>query len=462
MPLRLRLAVLFALATVIAIAVAGVAFLHQLGDDLHEALDSGLRARLIAVTEELATDGTLPSFGPGQEFSVVQNLDGGIVAATPNSSGMVLTPEQREQALTGEVAFTTEVGGDRTRVLAATTSLGPGRVLVVVGTGNDIADDAVERVRGALVVVGPIAAVLAGLAAWIMAAAALRPVEQMRREAASISEHDLERRLAVPATRDEVAALGATMNSLLGRLHDAVGRDRRFIADASHEIRTPLAILRTELDLAARPGRSREALRQAVTGASQETERLIRLSEDLLLLARADNHQPTLHIAEVRLHELLSTGARRGRARDHQPPVEPRCPEDLVVAVDADRLLQALDNLLDNAILHTPESTPVRLVAGRGADGGVEIAVIDAGPGLPPDFLPRAFERFHRAEHARSRDTGGTGLGLSIVRSIAEAHGGGATIENRAGGGCRAVLRLPPSVLIGPKPSPDGVAVPRP
>lgn len=448
MPLRLRLAVLFALATVLSIAGAGLAFLNQLGDDLHHALDSGLRSRLTAVTETLATPGPLPSFGSGLEFSLVQDTDGRTIKATPDPTVLVLTPAQRQEALDGEAVFTTDRGGDRTRVLATSAPLGDGRVLVITGTGNDIADDAVERVRAALIVVGPIAAVLAGLGAWVMAAAALRPVEQMRREAASISEHDPERRLAVPATRDEVAALGATMNQLLGRLHDAVGRDRRFVADASHEIRTPLAVLRTELELAARPGRSREALRQAVTEAGRETERLIRLSEDLLLLARTDNQQPVLHIAEVRLPELLRTGARRGRARDHAPPVEVGCPEDLVVEVDADRLLQAVDNLLDNAILHTPPGTPVRLTATRAPDGGVEIAVLDSGPGLPPEFLPRAFERFHRAEHARSRDTGGTGLGLSIVRSIAEAHGGAATIENRPGGGTRAVVRLPASVLI--------------
>lgn len=447
MPLRLRLAVLFALATALSIAVAGPAFLNQLGDDLHHALDSGLRSRLTAVTEALATPGPLPSFGAGQEFSLVQDTDGRTIKATPDAAVLVLTPEQRQEALAGEAVFTTDRGGDRTRVLATSAPLGDGRVLVITGTGNDIADDAVERVRDALIVVGPIAAVLAGLGAWMMAAAALRPVEQMRREAATISEHDPERRLAVPATRDEVAALGATMNRLLGRLHDAVGRDRRFVADASHEIRTPLAVLRTELELAARPGRSPEALRQAVTAAGQETDRLIRLSEDLLLLARTDNQQAVLHIAEVRLPELLRTGARRGRARDHDPPVEVDCEEGLVVAVDADRLLQAVDNLLDNAILHSPKGTRVWLEAGRCAggtgDGGVQIAVLDCGPGLPPEFLPRAFERFHRAEHARSRDTGGTGLGLSIVRSIAEAHGGTAGIENRPAGGARAVLRLP-------------------
>ncbi|MBO0876948.1 MAG: HAMP domain-containing protein, partial [Pseudonocardia sp.] len=289
---------------------------------------------------------------------------------------------------------------------------------------------------------------LAGVAASVLASAALRPVERMRRETASISEQDTERRLAVPDTRDEIAALATTINGLLDRLHRALERERRFVADASHELRTPLAILRAELELAARAGRSPQELRRAVTEAGQETERLIRLAEDLLLLARTDNQQPILHPTPVRLHELLTTATRRGRARDHQPPVQIECPPDLQVCVDPDRLGQAVDNLLDNAIGHGPPATPVRLRATRD-EAAVLIEVDDSGPGLPPELLPRAFERFQRADQYRSRDTGGTGLGLSIVRAIAQAHGGSAHIANRPEGGARATLRLPADLVIG-------------
>jgi hypothetical protein len=269
----------------------------------------------------------------------------------------------------------------------------------------------------------------------------------MRRETASISEQEPERRLAVPATHDEIAALATTINALLDRLHHALDRERRFVADASHELRTPLAILRAELELAARAGRSPQALRRAVAEAGQETERLIRLAEDLLLLARADNQQPILRPAPVRLHELLTTAARRGRARDHRPPVEIECPDDLCATVDPDRLGQAVDNLLDNAIGHSPPGTPVRLRATRD-EAAMLIEVDDSGPGLPTEILPRVFERFQRADQDRSRATGGTGLGLSIVRAIAQAHGGSAHIANRAEGGARATLRLPAELVI--------------
>jgi hypothetical protein len=224
------------------------------------------------------------------------------------------------------------------------------------------------------------------------------------------------------------------------------------MADAGHELRTPLAILRAELELGARPGRSQEALHAAIVEAGVETDRLIRLAEDLLLLARADNHQPILQLSSTSLSGLLATAVRRGRSRDRVPPVVIECPDDLRVTVDPDRMLQAIDNLLDNADLHSPPGTPVTLTA-RTEGGNAVIEVVDGGPGLPSGFLPHAFERFRRAEHSRSRHTGGTGLGLSIVRAIAEAHGGSATITNGADGGARATIRLPcptPAPSVGP------------
>jgi two-component system OmpR family sensor kinase len=440
--LRLRLAVLFALATALAITIAGMLFLHQLRDNLDDTIDSGLRDRLAGDVAELAIDGKLEPLGRRNELSLVQNLDGTTVAATPEATQLRLTPLQHEQAVGGEVVFTSEVAGDRTRILVSTAPLGSRRVLVAVGTATDIADDAIDRVQAALIVMGPIAVVAAGVAAWLLSGAALRPVDQMRREAATIGEHDPGRRLAVPTTGDEVAALATTMNELLDRLHVALERDRQFMADAGHELRTPLAILRAELELGARPGRSQAALHSAIVEAGQETDRLIRLAEDLLLLARTDNQQPIVALCSTRLPELLGIAVRRGRSRDREPPIEIDCPDGLQVALDSDRMLQAIGNLLDNAVLHSPPGTPVQLSAALDDAGTVVIDVIDSGPGLPPEFLPHAFERFRRAEHARSRDTGGTGLGLPIVQAIVEAHGGTVTIVNRAGNGARATIRL--------------------
>jgi hypothetical protein len=447
MPLRLRLALLFAAATALAIFAAGAVFLYQLRDNLDDALDKDLHARLSATVDELATEGRVLSFGHGGDFTRVENPDGTVVAGTPEAAGFQLSTERRAAALSGASTFTTEVAGQPSRMLASSALLKGSRVVVVVGTGTDIADDAVERVRTALLVMGPIAVALAGIAAAVLAGAALRPVERMRQEAETIGEHDAGKRLAVPATGDEIAALAATMNHLLDRLRHALTRERRFVADASHELRTPLAILRAELELAARPGRTPEALRQAVREAGGETERLVTLTEDLLLLARADNDQTIMRRETVQLDELLATATRRGRARDRQPPVELDCPGDIQLSADREQLLRAVGNLLDNAIGHSPPGTTVRLVAAcaRNDQGvhGVSIEVTDTGPGVPEEFLPHAFERFQRAERARTRDSGGTGLGLSIVKTIAEAHGGSAELGNLPGKGALARLWLP-------------------
>jgi signal transduction histidine kinase len=360
------------------------------------------------------------------------------------------------QAVNSEVSFTSTVGNDRSRVLATTAPVGGGRVLVTVGTGADVSDAAVGNVRTALLLGGPPAVLLAGVAAWLLAGAALRPVQQMRRQADAISDRDIGRRLAVPGTRDEIAALGSTLNRLLGRLQAALERERGFVADAGHELRTPLAILRTELELAARPGRSREALAEAVMQAGRETDRLIRLSEDLLLLARMDNAQPLLRPVEVSLPELLSTAANgaTAHAAERGVTVTVDAPGKQSVVADPDRMRQALDNLLDNATRHAPPGSEVQITARTDHEGWVTVAVSDSGPGFPEEFLPHAFERFQRAEAARSRDGGGAGLGLSIVQAIALAHGGRTTAVNRDDEGATVALHLPTA------PCPDGAATP--
>jgi signal transduction histidine kinase len=317
---------------------------------------------------------------------------------------------------------------------------------VVVGSSLEPSDLAVARVRNAAVLGGPPAVLVAAIAAWLLASAALRPVERMRRQAADISEHDPDTSIEVPATRDEIAALARTMNGLLGRLQDALARERGFVADAGHELRTPLAILRAELELASRPGRTNAELAQAVSAAAEETDRLARLAEDLLSLARTDEGSTHIHRERAELGPLLAATVHRASAKATELGVDLELVVDqgLVVDVDADRVRQALTNLIDNALRHAPRSSAVRVAATRSGDA-VVMEVADAGPGFPLSFLPHAFERFRRADAARSRDGGGAGLGLAIVRSIAEAHGGTATAANLTTGGAVVRIELPAS-----------------
>lgn len=449
MSLRLRLALLFALGSALVIAAAGLGFVLQLRVSLDASLDPALRARVAMIADELAAPDVgagPPQFRRLDEIVQIRGLDGRLLTASPDAGTRpLLDPAQQRQALAGEVSFTATVGGDRSRLLATTVPASGGRDLVIVGTGTDVSDAAVNNVRTALLLGGPPAVLLAGVAAWWLAGATLRPVERMRRQAAQVSDRDIGRRLAVPSTRDEVAALGTTFNGLLDRLQAALDRERGFVADAGHELRTPLAILRAELDLAARPGRSREALVDAIREAGEETDRLIRLAEDLLLLARMDNAAPLLRPVAVDLPALLETAAAgaAARAAGRGISVSATAPGGPSVTADPDRLRQAIDNLLDNATRHAPPGSRVQVSATGHADGMVTVQVTDRGPGFPTEFLPHAFERFHRAEAARSREDGGSGLGLAIVRAIARAHGGDATATNRADGGAVVTISLP-------------------
>ncbi|MFI5846033.1 sensor histidine kinase [Catenuloplanes sp. NPDC051500] len=285
---------------------------------------------------------------------------------------------------------------------------------------------------------GAIAVALCGLGGWLATAAALRPVERLRRSVAALPDHGAGQAVAIPRTRDEIAALAHTLNALLERVSRARTREQRLVADASHELRTPLTVLRMELELADRPGRTREELAGAVTRASAEAARIARLAEDLLLLARADGDEAFCRPVRQPIAPILTAAAGRDRRLivDVTPP-------DLTAAVDADRLRQALDNLLDNAARVTPDDGQITVRAVT-HNHDLVITVRDEGPGFPDELPPaEAFGRFRRADSARARDTGGTGLGLAIVRSIALAHGGDADAVNNQGGGATVRLRLP-------------------
>ncbi len=327
----------------------------------------------------------------------------------------------------------------------------------------------------ALIIGGVVFVLVGGLGAYWLAAAALSPVERMRRQTAALSASDSAAGLQVPGTRDELAALAGTMNDLLAKLHEALARQRGFVADASHELRTPLAVLGAELELAGRPGRSREDLAQAVAAAEDEVARLTRLTNDLLMLARSDEGRLPVRPVRADVAALLGRRAERaaGRAADAGVRCAVDAPDGLIAVIDEDRIGQAVDNLIDNALRFAPAGTQITISArpspaggdGGAAEGraqqpgapaegstrqpgapagdGVLIEVADSGPGFPADFLPHAFERFRRPDTGRARSDGGAGLGLAIVAAIAAAHGGTAAARNNPDGGAVVTLDLP-------------------
>jgi signal transduction histidine kinase len=306
-----------------------------------------------------------------------------------------------------------------------------GLLVVVVGASLEERAEALESLRRQLLVGGPAALALSSLVAYAVAAAALRPVESMRREAEAVSPAEPGRRLPLPPARDEVARLGETLNSMLARLESAFAREQRFVSDASHELRTPLAALRTELELALRRTRTRAELEAALRSAAEESERLSQLAEDLLVLARSHGGQLPVRRERLAAAGLLADVRERfaRRAAEAGRPLETRAEDGLELSVDRLRAEQALGNLVENALRHGRGSI---LLQARRQGGRVELHVVDEGPGFAPEFIRHAFEPFTRDDPARLGP--GAGLGLAIVEVIARAHGGAAHVANRDGG----------------------------
>jgi two-component system OmpR family sensor kinase len=437
-PIRLRLTAAFALAMAVVFALAGFFLYHRLATSLDRTLAQGLRARagdislLVQQTEAGLRES---SFNPGNASSFAQVLDarGRIYDHTPGlGKRSLLTPAQFSAAKSGPITVArTHSAGDSEaiRLIAQPVRAQGQRLVVVVGTPLETRDDALVTLRTEVFVGAPIALLLASLFGYVVAAAALRPVERMRSRVTAISASRLGDRLPVPPSSDEISRLGETLNEMLARIETAMERERSFVADASHELRTPLAHLKAEVELALESPRSHRELELALQSVASETDRLAQLAEDLLLLARVEEGTLPIRREDVRLDELLGGIARRFERRAHE---EGRAIE--VVAngahlnVDRLRVEQALGNLVENALRYG-EGT-IRL------EGDTQMfRVSDEGPGFPPGFAPRAFERFSRADE--SRGTGGAGLGLAIVAAVAEAHGGSASVA-----GANVTIRL--------------------
>ncbi len=380
----------------------------------------------------------------GESYAQLLDRRGRVLQATPPlGSAPVLTAGELAAARRG----TTFANRPRTpgldepsRLLATPVERdGRGLVLVVGATrGNNL--ETLSSFRDELLIAGPAALILATLAGYLLAGAALLPVERMRRRAAQISAETPGERLPVPETRDEVQRLGETLNEMLGRLESALARERDFVADAGHELRTPLALLRTELELALRHAESEAEIREAVRRSAEEVDRLTQLADDLLLIAGSERGKLPLRLEPVPTSELLASVARRfeWRAEEAGRSVQAVPTGGIRVRGDRIRLEQALGNLVDNSLRHG--GGRVRLEAMQ-VDGVVELHVADEGSGFPPEFLEAAFERFSRPDAARAG--GGAGLGLAIVRKIADAHGGETHAANREQGGADVWLVLP-------------------
>src|SRR4051812_4434930 len=425
-----------------------------MADELQGTLDRGLRARadqLAAVARRTAVPDLSPGRRPalGTDESVAQVLDrrGRVLAASPSARDIrLLGPGELGRARATSL-FADRAGEARDdealRVLAVpVTHTGGTRLAVVAASADDRAEALSSLLLLELLGLGG-ALLLAGVAGYLAAGVALRPVEAMRARAAVVPEQP-GLRLPVPPVDDELGRLGATLNAMLDRIDRAAATERRFLADASHELRTPLAILKGELEVARLEGDDPDALRAAIASAGEEADRLCRLAEDLLVLARADDGHLPLTAAGEPARALLQRGAARPAPGAAAPGRSPRA--DAAAGVPAGgarlRLEQAVGNLVDNALRHGAGDVRLR---GEVRDGAVALVVEDEGPGFPPAFAPRAFERFARADDGRTSE--GAGLGLAIVDAVARAHGGTVRIDGPA-----VSVLLPSSPIPHPPP----------
>jgi signal transduction histidine kinase len=451
MSIKLRLAVAFTAAAAILFTLGSWLFIAGLSSSLLSSIDSQLAARLSTAGRYLpGQTGAQPVPGtPAPGEYIVQIIDpAGRVRGGSADAGTapVISGAQLARARHGVVTLTVSDEDERERATAAPLPGHPGWV-AAAAVDLEAYDSTVRDVTRNLLIAGVIFAAAAGLGSYGVARAALSPVERLRREVAALSERDQAPGVRVPRTRDEIAALATTMNQLLDRLRFALARQRALVADASHELRTPFAVLRGELELASRPGRSREELEGAVARAGEEAARLARITEQLLFLARADEDMISPRRQPTDIRKLLATSAQQAASRAQRESIScnVQAPTRLVADVDPDRIREAVDNLVDNALRFAPPGTSVTL-AGRAAGDTLIVEVRDDGPGFPAEFLPHAFERFARPDSGRARSDGGAGLGLALVSAIAHAHQGRARASNLPGGGAVVTLELPRAV----------------
>ncbi|MBS1882089.1 MAG: HAMP domain-containing protein [Actinobacteria bacterium] len=433
------------------LAATGVFVYSQFEHEAKTTVDSGLRSRagelsaVIRRTSAGATAGPPHLVGSSGGFSEVLAPSGAVIASSPGVGTIsLLQPQQLKAASEAPVYLDRgPLPGAQAgvRLLAVPVKTQAGSRILVVGTSRETSEESFTDLKQLLLIGLPGALILASIAGYGVAAAALRPVEAMRARAKEISTAAPEERLPVPGTRDEVARLGETLNEMLARIGEAMARERAFVADASHELRTPLAILRVELDLAMQEGRTPDELRAALASAAEETDRLTQLSEDLLTIAQTERGELPLRVESVRLADVFEAVGRRfgRRAAEAERRIEVGEGGELELPGDMLRLDQAVGTVVDNALRYGAGTITL---SARPAAGTVEIHVTDEGEGFPPDFVAHAFERFSRAPGVRQ---GGSGLGLSIVATVAEAHGGDAHAADRPQGGADVWLALPAS-----------------
>jgi signal transduction histidine kinase len=443
--LRARLTLATSAGLAVALALAAVLLVNALRASLIRGLDLSARQGAVEVAA-LIDQNRLPSpvpVAPGTLTIQVLDASGRITNVSPGADRLVpiLPPAQAEAAArTGQARTLSGPPLGLPSLLRVVAVGAAGHHVVIAAVSYAEVRDSLATLVKVLAVGTPLLFGLLALATWLLTGYTLRPIAELGRGAAKVTETGVPRALPVPPARDEVRSLALTLNDMLSRLADAQQLQRDLVSDTAHELRSPIASIRAQLEVALDHPDGLDWAELA-RDVHADTLRLARLTEDLLLLARLDGQH--LRTKPTDLAALCeSVAARYATAR---VPVRAETAAPCVVAGDQDALARLLVNLLDNAVRHAAS----RVCASVGQDGGwAVLTVTDDGPGIPPEDAERVFRRFARLDDARARagdesaGEEGAGLGLAIVRSTAEAHGGSVSLGD-AGPGLRAVVRLP-------------------
>jgi heavy metal sensor kinase len=483
--LRFRMTCLYVVAMAVTFVLVGFAVFRLTGGALRRDLDDLLELRAEGIAESIDTfwtvesEAALRAGSPLGSASKVGNLDfvrlaqrwveeriqdpvlvdivvqlfgpdGGLIAATQTVTGATLLPfGDLTPVLDPAARFLNIVSrgrsGEQARFRALSypvTEAGRLAYVVRVLSPLETVDAPLRRLRLILLLVLPIAMILSGAAGVWLAGRSLRPIDHMIDSARDISAENLEVRLPVPATRDELSRLAATFNGMLERIEQGFSFQRQFWEDVAHELKTPLAIMKGETEVALRTGGGAEEARQVLASNLEEVERLIRLIEKMLTLARLDRGGAPLETGEVDLAALAARAAEDFRTLAEDKGVRIRVEASAAAPIlgDEARLRGLLHILLDNAVKFTPAGGTVAVEVAAGGDE-VRLSVSDTGPGIAEAGLARIFDRFSRPGGLGGG--GGFGLGLSIAKAVAESHGGRIEARSRVGAGSTFTVFLP-------------------
>lgn len=438
---------------VITLAVASYAVVDRsLSADIDRTLLRETEAYMAAVTSAAATTETAGLIDISREYLTARTTEAMgshpiltlrlIGGRTLANSETKIELAEGNRTLPDAGFSTVTLDGDEFRVATARvlgpdgSAVGVYQAALATGYSRSIATNLglTLALAGVVIVV-----VGAALSVWV-ARASLAPLREVSKTAERIGHTSLANRVPYDGPRDEVGTLVASFNSMLDRLEAAFGEQRRFVADASHELRTPLAVVQGNLDLIKHPNTSAEEKAAALEAVREETGRLERLVNDLLALARLDaGTRRPFQLLDVAT--LLEETAGRTRALGNRT-VSVNAPKSVWVLGDPDLLEQALINLTRNAVAHTAEGGSIELAAAAEGDD-VRVSVVDDGPGLRAEDVPRVFDRFYRTHGPRPASSGGSGLGLAITKRLVELHGGTVKAANRPQGGAEFTVCLP-------------------